>query len=268
MQSLSRLLLGLSLGVSVAARATAASETVHEPPPFRGELRGSARAPAEPLSLWYRRPAEKWVEALALGNGRLGAMVFGGIEEEQLQLNEDTLWAGGPHDPANPDALAALPRVRALLFAGQYQEAHDLTQARMMGKPIQQAPYQTLGSLLLRFPEAKAVVDYRRELNLDEAVARVAYSAEGVRYTREAFVSPVDQVVVLRLSADQAKKLSFSVGLVTPQAASVAVEGADTLVLSGKNGDAPAGPGMLQFRARVRVLAPGATIRAAGDTLT
>ena len=94
-------ILGLCLpGVALAAP--------YRSPAFGGELRGSARAPDAPLSLFYRRPAETWVEALALGNGRLGAMVFGGIDEEQLQLNEDTLWGGGPHDPSNPDALAAL----------------------------------------------------------------------------------------------------------------------------------------------------------------
>jgi alpha-L-fucosidase 2 len=268
MQSLSRLLVALTLGASIASHAAAASEEPYTSPRFRGELSGSARAPTEPLSLWYRRPAEKWVEALALGNGRLGAMVFGGIDEEQLQLNEDTLWAGGPHDPANPEALRALPEVRALIFAGKYQQAHDLVQKRMMARPMQQAPYQTVGSLLLRFPEAKRAQDYRRELNLDEAVARVAYSVGGVRYTREAFVSPVDQVIVLRLTADQPKKLSFSVGMVTPQAASVTTEDSHTLVLSGKNGKAPAGPGALQFRARVRLLAPGAKVVRASDTLS
>lgn len=114
----------------------------------------------------------------------------------------------------------------------------------------------------------KAVEGHRRELNLDEAVARVAYSAEGVRYTREAFVSPVDQVIVLRLGADRPRKVSFSLGMLTPQAASLAVEGADTLVMRGTNGKVPAGPGVLQFRARVRVLAPGGTVTSTGGTLS
>lgn len=137
MQRVWRWLVGVSLGVSllvadaVSARA-ASEEQPYVSPRFRGALRGSASAPNEPLSLWYWRPAEKWVEALALGKGRLGAMVFGGIEEEQLQLNEDMLWAGGPHDPSNPDALRALPEVGALIFAGKYQ--------RMLARTIQQAP--------------------------------------------------------------------------------------------------------------------------------
>jgi alpha-L-fucosidase 2 len=263
MHRLERFVVGVALALS-----TSASAEPYQSPPFRGELRGSARGPDEPLSLWYRRPAQAWVEALALGNGRLGAMVFGGIDEEQLQLNEDTLWAGGPHDPANPEALRALPEARALIFAGKYREAHDLVQQRMMGKPIVQAPYQTVGSLLVRFPGAAVVDDYRRDLSLDEAIARVTYTADGVRYTREAFVSPVDQVIVLRLTADQPKKLSFSVGMVTPQAASVSSEAGDTLVLRGVNGKGPAGPGALKFRARVRVIARGAAVTSAGDTLS
>ena len=197
-----------------------------------------------------------------------GAMLFGGIEEEQLQLNEDTLWAGGPHDPANREALGALPEVRALIFAGKYREAHDRVQERMMAKPLQQAQYQTVGSLLLRFAATPVASDYRRELSLDEAVARVSYSVDGVRFLREAFVSPVDQVIVMRLSAEQPKRVSFSVGMVTPQAANVAAEGDDTLVMRGTNGRAPAGPGKLQFRARVRVIVQGGTLRAAGDTLS
>ena len=244
-----------SLALALPGVALAAP---YKSPVFTGELRGTAAAPAAPLSLWYRRPAETWVEALALGNGRLGAMVFGGINEEQLQLNEDTLWGGGPHDPANPDALAALPEVRSLIFGKKYKQAHDLVEKRMMGKPMWQAPYQTVGSLILKFPDQKAVEGYRRDLDLDTAVSSVSYAADGVRYTREAFVSPIDQVLVVRLTADRPKKIAFSVGMVTPQTASLATEGDDTLVLRGVNGKGPGGPGALRFRARVRVLAEGA----------
>jgi alpha-L-fucosidase 2 len=243
-----------SLALALPGVALAAP---YKSPVFKGELRGSAAAPAAPLSLWYRRPAETWVEALALGNGRLGAMVFGGINEEQLQLNEDTLWGGGPHDPANPDALAALPEVRSLIFGKKYKQAHDVVEKRMMGRPMWQAPYQTVGSLILKFPEQKAVEGYRRDLDLDTAVSSVSYAADGVRYTREAFVSPTDQVLVVRLTADKPKKIAFSVGMVTPQTASLATEGNDTLVLRGVNGKGPGGPGALRFRARVRVLAEG-----------
>jgi alpha-L-fucosidase 2 len=258
-----RWIAGVLLGVSSSAAAEPYAISAYE-----GELRGSARAPEGPLSLWYRRPAQAWVEGLALGNGRLGAMVFGGIREEQLQLNEDTLWAGGPHDPSNPDALRALPEVRALIFAGKYRQAQELIERRMMAHPLQQAAYQTVGTLFLRFPKVAAVEGYRRDLNLDQAVARVSYSAGGVRYLREAFVSPVDQVIVLRLTADQPKQLSFSVGMQTPQSASVTTEAGNTLVLAGTNGAGPAGPGALQFRARVRVLARGAQVVSTGDQLS
>ena len=118
-----------------------------------------ARPPEEPLSLWYRQPAQRWVEALAVGNGRLGAMVFGGIAEERIQLNEDTLWAGGPYDPANPEALEALPKVRELIFAGRYREAHNLIGQKMMAKPLTQMPYQCVGDLLLKFPDVDGATD-------------------------------------------------------------------------------------------------------------
>jgi alpha-L-fucosidase 2 len=133
------------------------------------EFRWGAAAPAEPLSLWYRQPARQWVEALPVGNGRLGAMVFGGLSQERLQLNEDTLWAGGPYDPVNPDAKAALPEVRRLIFDGKYKEAHQLVGAKVLAKPLRQMPYQTVGDLTLNFPEVAVVEDYRRELNLDTA---------------------------------------------------------------------------------------------------
>ena len=115
---------------------------------------GRAHA-ADDLTLWYRQPAKQWTEALPVGNGRLGAMVFGGTEHERLQLNENTLWSGGPYDPDNPDALAALPEARRLIFAGKYKEANDLVGQRMMGKPLRQQSYQPVGDLLLGFRRAR-----------------------------------------------------------------------------------------------------------------
>ena len=135
--------------------------------------------PESPLTLWYRQPANEWVEALPIGNGRLAGMVFGGIEHERLQLNEDTLWAGGPYDPANPQALDALPIARRLIFAGKYGEAHALVADKMLGRPVRQMPFQPVGDLLLTFPAAVNVDGYRRELDLDTAVARVTYGADG-----------------------------------------------------------------------------------------
>src|SRR3982750_4080015 len=116
--------------------------------------------------LWYRAPAANWNEALPVGNGRLGAMVFGGVVNERLQLNEDTLWAGAPYDPVNPEAKDALPEVRRLLVAGQYSEAARLASQKVMARPLAQMPYQTVGDLILTFPQPSVVENYRRDLDL------------------------------------------------------------------------------------------------------
>jgi alpha-L-fucosidase 2 len=219
-----------------------------------------AQPPSEPLSLWYRQPAKQWVEALPVGNGRLGAMVFGGVAQERIQLNEDTLWAGGPYDPANPNALEAWPKVRELIFAGQYREAQNLISQKMMAKPLTQMPYQYVGDLLLTFPDANGVTDYRRDLNLDTAVATVVYTIDGVRYTREVFSSPVDQVIVVRLTADKPGRVAFTAGMKTRQKASVTVESSNTLVMRGVNGGASGITGGLKFQARVAVATSGGQI--------
>ena len=151
------------------------------------------RATEPPPTLWYRTPAATWNEALPVGNGRLGAMVFGGVEHEHLQLNEETLWSGGPYDPVVKDASAALPQIRQLLFAGDIARAHDLFGRRMMGKPYEQMKYQPLGDLLLDFGNVSAVSDYRRELDLDRAVAQVTYRSGGVTYMREVFARAADR---------------------------------------------------------------------------
>jgi len=224
---------------------------------FHGEFIGKAPPPVEPLCLWYRRPAKRWVEALAIGNGRLGAMVFGGIVNERIQLNEDTLWAGGPYDPANPEAFETLPEARRLIFEGKYQEAHNLIGQKMMAKPLSQMQYQPVGDLLLTFPDVEKAMNYCRDLNLDTAIASVTYSANGVKFTREIFSSPVDQVIVVRLSADKQGQITFTTAMKTPQKATVETEAPDTLVMRGVNGSAQGIKGVLEFQARVRVLASG-----------
>ncbi len=230
--------------------------------PLAAGLKGTAAAAAkpvhpQPLLLWYPQPASQWVEALPVGNGRLGAMVFGGTARERLQLNEDTLHAGGPYDANNPEALAALPEARRLIFEGRYREASELVGARMMSRPLKQMPYQTVGDLALEFPGHEQFSDYRRELDLETAVARVSYRAGNARFTREMFASPVDQVIVVQLDADRPGQLDFHVGMSTPQQAGVTVSGADTLVMSGQNGAASGIAGALKFQARVLVRARG-----------
>jgi alpha-L-fucosidase 2 len=237
----------------------------------------AALAAADDLTLHYTRPAAEWVEALPVGNGRLGAMVFGGIHQERLQLNEDTLWAGGPYDPANPDALAALPEVRRLIAAGDYAAAQALAQQKLMAKPIRQMPYQTVGDLLLTFGGGDAAVGYRRELNLDTAVARTEYTLGGgpwaVTQVREVFASPVDQVIVVRLTASQPAHsgsggpLAFTLGAQSPQQANSRTAGNDTLILEGRNGGAENIPGALKFQARVQVILDGGKVQADGQQL-
>ncbi|MEN9402315.1 MAG: hypothetical protein RL091_1018 [Verrucomicrobiota bacterium] len=231
---------------------------------------------ADPLTLHYVRPANEWVEALPVGNGRLGAMVFGGIHQERLQLNEDTLWAGGPYDPANPEALAALPEVRRLIAAGDHEAAQRLTQQKLMSRPMRQMPYQTLGDLLFTFAGGEPVANYRRELNLDTAVAQTRYTIGsdtwGTVHVREVFASPVDQVIVVRLTAtapgrpDQGR-LSFLLGAQSQQDATSRTEGTDTLLLDGRNGGAEGIAGALKFQARVKVITDGGTLRADGQQL-
>lgn len=211
------------------------------------------------LKLWYRAPAETWTEALPVGNGRLGAMVFGGVARERLQLNEDTLWAGGPYDPSSPDALAALPEVRRLVFAGRYLEAQNLAQARMMGKPIRQMSYQTIGDLMLSFGVAAGSGGYRRELDLDQALATTEFNRDGVRYRREIFASRPDDVIVVRLSADKPGSVTLEAAFETPMPGAMRLEGQD-LILEGRNGSQFDVPATLSFETRVRIHTTGGQI--------
>ena len=256
---------------------------MHSPPPLRARFFLSllsclnALAAGGDLTLRYTRPATEWVEALPVGNGRLGAMVFGGIHQERLQLNEDTLWAGGPHDPANPEALAALPEVRRLIAAGDHEAAQKLAQEKLMSRPLRQFPYQTVGDLMFTFPGGDTALNYRRELNLDTAVAKTEYTTGtgpwAITHAREVFVSPVDQMIVVRLTAGQpgrsgsAGQLSFSLGLQSPQLASSRTAGNDVLLLDGRNGDAENIAGALKFQARVKVILEGGSQRADGQQI-
>ncbi|HKU74562.1 MAG TPA: glycoside hydrolase family 95 protein [Pyrinomonadaceae bacterium] len=209
------------------------------------------------LLLWYDKPAVEWTDALPVGNGRLGAMVFGGPANEQLQLNEDTLYAGSPYDPNNPEALKALPEARRLIFEGKYKEAHDLVGAKMMAQPIKQMPYEPVGDLKLSFPGHDSFAGYRRQLDLNTAIATVSYKIGSTTFTREVFVSPVDQVIVVRLTADSPRSLNFSASFETPQKATVSTTGQGALVLRGVNGDAFGIKGGLNFEARAVVVASG-----------
>lgn len=195
-----------------------------------------APAPEEALTLWYRRPGTKWErDALPVGNGRLAAMVFGGIDHERIQFNEESVWDGEPVDSNNRNALKALPEVRRLLFAGDNSAATSLASKKMVGDPARVKSYQTLGDLFLDFPAVKTVAGYRRDLDLTTAISRVQYTVDGVEYTREVFVSAPDQAIVIHLTADQPGKISFTATLQRTDA-TMKVGSHNRLVLRGKLG--------------------------------
>ena len=217
--------------------------------------------PAPSSTLWYRQPAGEWNRALPAGNGRLGAMIFGGLAEEHIQLNEETLWTGGPYDPVVKGASAALPEIRRLLFAGNVPKAHDLFGRTMMGVPYEQMKYQPLGDLFIAFPGHDSATGYRRELLLDSAIARVSYVVNGVTFTRDVFVSAPDQAIVIRLSANRPGALTFAAtlrGVRNPAHSNYGTDyfrmddiAPNGLRISGKNSDYLGIAGKLTYEARL-----------------
>jgi alpha-L-fucosidase 2 len=207
----------------------------------------------EDLKLWYSSPASEWVEALPLGNSRLGVMLYGHPEHEELQLNEETFWAGSPYRNENPDALAALPEVRRLIFEGRNMEAQELAGARFFSAS-HGMPYQTIGSLHLHFPGHADYSDYYRELDIEHAVATTRYRANGVDYTRQTFASLTDHVILMRLTASQPGALSFAADYTSPLEHTVkAREG--KLILTGKGAGHETVPGKLRVENQVCVKA-------------
>lgn len=184
--------------------------------------------------LWYRTPAANWNEALPIGNGRLGAMVFGGVGDERLQLNEDTVWAGQKLDRVNPQSAASLPEIRRLLFAGKPAEAEAIADKTIISVPRRMPPYQTLGDLALHFQMDAAPSEYRRELDLGDAVTWVRFKAGRTVFTREAFATAVDQVIVLRLTADRRGAISFTASMSRERDATSRAEGNNAVVLEGQ----------------------------------
>ncbi|MHA6482955.1 glycosyl hydrolase family 95 catalytic domain-containing protein [Paenibacillus sp. strain BS8-2] len=214
--------------------------------------------------LWYKEPATKWVEALPIGSGKLGAMIFGEIHEELIQLNEDSLWYGGPIDRANPDAGAALAEVRRLLFAGQLDEAERLAKTSMTSMPKHIGPYQTLGNFSISFREVGAqIIGYERELDLNTAIVRSSFEADGIQYIRETLASYVDEVIAIRLTASQLGTLSFDANLDRRPFDGLSYSDNRTIWMSGQNG-----PGGVTYGMAVRMVTEGGRSAITGDYLT
>ena len=189
-------------------------------------------------------------------------MMFGGIDSEVLCLNEDTLWAGGPYTPDNPEAFSALAEVRQLIWDGKYANAQRLISQKMMAKPLGQLPYQPVGDLLLEFPSAATAENYRRELNLRTATASVQFTSDGVTFTRDLFASAPDNVLVLRLTASKPGQIAFKLSLRTNQNLTDEEHPGtdDTLILSGANRAASGIAGALKFQCRAKILHSGGTL--------
>ena len=215
------------------------------------------------LKLWYDEPAAQWVEALPVGNGRLGAMVFGGSEREQIQLNEETVWAGQPNSNANPNVEeGALDEIRQLIFDGKYRAAQDMVDQKIFFKTNHGMSYQTIGDLYLDFPGHETPSSYYRDLDISKAVASVKYTVDGVEYTREVISSFADDVVAVNLSASEKGKITFEASLVSPHKKhTVEVEGSD-IVLRATTGDQEGLEGKVQFVTRVRIAHNGGKLEA------
>jgi len=219
------------------------------------------------LKLWYDAPAKIWEEALPLGNGRLGAMVFGNPSREEIQLNEGTLWAGQPYRNENPDALEALPVVRQLIFDGKLKEAQDMVNQKMISKKSQGMPYETAGSLFLEFPGHETFTKFYRELNLETATTTTRYTMNGIEFKREVFSSYSDQVIVARFTASKPGQLNFSASLSRPGKFEVNTEGQDKLVMTGVSGNCDSIIGAVKFQDDVKIKTIGGSVSASDKKL-
>ncbi|MEX1116441.1 MAG: glycoside hydrolase family 95 protein [Akkermansiaceae bacterium] len=245
-----------------------------------GQATRSAQHPLAPgqasTVLWYQQPAEQWIEALPVGNGRLGAMVFGRPGEERIQFNEETRWSGGPYDPMVEGGAKHVDEIRRLIFDGDYRKAHKLFGRHLMGKPIEQQKYQSFGDLILNFGEG-AVENYHRQLDLDTAIATTRFTRDGITHTREVFVSPIDQAIIVRLTAGQPGAVSFTAQLrgirntshsnYGNDVFSMDGLGDDRLILRGKSADYLGIEGKLRYEAQLTVQTDGGVSQVVDDQL-
>jgi alpha-L-fucosidase 2 len=221
--------------------------------------------------LWYQQPAANWNEALPIGNGRLGAMVFGGVERERLQLNEESIWDGYARDVVNPKALKALPDVRRLLFEGRNEEAAKLAEQCLLAIPHNIRPYQPLGDLILEHPVSGPVSDYRRELDLVTALAGVEFTVEGVTFHRDLFATAPGNVIVVRLTASRPRSISLRLTMTREKDADCVSDGTNRLLLHGQitcpHHETKQNVGM-SFAGLLQVQATGGTLENANGVLT
>ncbi|MDP0500830.1 MAG: glycoside hydrolase family 88 protein [Verrucomicrobiota bacterium JB022] len=238
-------------------------------------LQAAPQADSQDLRLWYEQPAAVWTEALPVGNGSLGAMIHGRTDVELVQFNEDTLWSGVPHSYAHEGAAQYVDDLRQLLEQGQQDEAEALANDKFMSVPLRLPMYQAFGNLEIDFGHDGKVSDYLRDLDLETAIASVNYRTAGVRYTRHAFSSYPDNVIVQRFTADKKGRISFTLRFTTPhEQFQVEAQGSDSLLLTGNVGPDKRHVEIgnehegMAFAARVKVLAEGGKVTTEGDTLT
>ena len=221
--------------------------------------------------LWYTSPAKKWDEALPVGNGRLGAMVFGKHSEERIQLNEETYWSGGPYSTVVKGGFNVLPDIQKKVFEEKYLAAHNLFGRHLMGYPVEQMKYQCLANLHLFFKNQDSVTDYKRWLDLESGISGVSYTADGIRYRREVFASAPDQVIVVRMTADKPGHISFTANLRGERNdthSNYATDyfrmdpyGSDGLILTGKSADYMGVEGKLKYEARIKAIPEGGSMK-------
>ncbi|AXP80041.1 hypothetical protein CJ739_948 [Mariniflexile rhizosphaerae] len=212
------------------------------------------------LKLWYDEPAEIWNEALPLGNGRLGAMVFGDPAVERLQLNEETIWAGSPNSNAHDKALKALPKVRQLIFDGKYKEAQNLATSDIRSQTNNGMPYQTFGSVYVSFPGHQNYTNYYRDLDIENATAKVQYTVDGVTYTREILTAFEDQVIAVKLTASQPASITCNVFMNSPFDKTLTTTEDHQVTLSGVTSTVEGQKGRVKFQGRMAPKHEGGTV--------
>ncbi|MNQ50130.1 hypothetical protein D3C85_640590 [compost metagenome] len=227
-----------------------------------------ATAQNNDLKLWYNKPAAIWNEALPLGNGRLGAMVFGDPAVERLQLNEETIWAGSPNSNAHSKSIKALPIVRQLIFDGKFDEAQDLATQDIMSQTNDGMPYQTFGSVYISFSGHQKYTDYYRDLDISNATAKVKYKVKGVEFTREILTAFSDQVIVVKLTASQPGQITCNVFMNSPIDKTVASTEGNQIILSGVGTNFEGVKGKVKFQGRLTAKNKGGEIDASNGVLS